>query len=88
MKTQNSFAYLEAKGKSKVWMAYAEHFANEEILDEGFNPNSGYVYIALENGVTIASSFGQDVDFVIYDETEGQEMFLYSIDELNMYLNR
>lgn len=88
MKTQTSFAYLEAKGKSKVWMAYAEHFASEEILDEGFNPNSGYVYIALENGVTIASSFGQDVDFIIYDETEGQEMFLYSIDELNNYLNK
>lgn len=88
MKTQNSFAYLEAKGKSKVWMAYAEHFASEEILDEGFNPNSGYVYIALENGVTIASSFGQDVDFIIYDEEEGQEMFLYSIDELNNYLNK
>lgn len=88
MKTQNSFAYLEAKGKSKVWMAYAEHFASEEILEEGFNPNSGYVYIALENGVTIASSFGQDVDFIIYDEEEGQEMFLYSIDELNNYLNK
>lgn len=88
MKTQNSFAYLEAKGKSKVWMAYAQHFASEEILEEGFNPNSGYVYIALENGVTIASSFGQDVDFIIYDEEEGQEMFLYSIEELNMYLNR
>jgi hypothetical protein len=88
MKTKNSFAYLEAKGKSKVWMAYANHFAGEEILEEGFNPNSGYVYIALENGVTIASSFGQDVDFIIYDEEEGQEMFLYSIEELNMYLNR
>jgi len=88
MKTQNSFAYLEAKGKSKVWAAYANHFASEEILEEGFNPNSGYVYIALENGVTIASSFGQDVDFIIYDEEEGQEMFLYSIEELNMYLNR
>lgn len=88
MKNQTSFAYLEAVGKSKVWMAYAEHFANEEILEEGFNPNSGYVYIALENGVTIASSFGQDVDFIIYDEEEGQEMFLYSIDELNEYLNK
>lgn len=88
MKNQTSFAYLEAKGKSKVWMAYAEHFASEEILEEGFNPNSGYVYIALENGVTIASLLGGDVDFIIYDETEGQEMFLYSIDELNNYLNK
>ena len=88
MENQKSFAYLEAVGKSKVWMAYAEHFSSEEILEEGFNPNSGYVYIALENGVTIASSFGQDVDLIIYDETEGQEMFLYSINELNEYLNK
>jgi hypothetical protein len=87
MKNQTSFAYLEAVGKSKVWMAYAENFANEEILEEGFNPNSGYVYITLEN-VTIASSFAQPVEYIVFDFEEGQEMFIYSIDELNEYLNK
>ena len=87
MKNQTSFAYLEAFGKSKVWMAYAEHFANEEILEEGFNPNSGYVYLTLDN-VTIASAFGQPVEYIVFDFEEGQEMFLYSIDELNEYLNK
>jgi len=85
MKTQNSFAYLEAKGKSKVWEAYAEHYAAEEIMEEGFNPNSGYVYLALENGITIASAFGQEVDFIYYDLDNDQEIIFDSFEELEIY---
>ncbi len=86
MKKQNSLAYLEAKGMSKVWEAYAENCAGEEIMEEGFNPNSGYVYIALENGITIASSFGQDVEFMAYDFDKDEEVSFYSFDELDNYL--
>jgi hypothetical protein len=86
MKKQNSLAYLEAKGMSKVWKAYAEHYAAEEIMEEGFNPNSGYVYIALENGITIASSFGQEVEFIVFNYETGQEDFFYSVEELEIYL--
>jgi hypothetical protein len=86
MKKQNSLAYLEAKGMSKVWEAYAEHYASEEIMEEGFNPNSGYVYIALENGITIASSFGQDVVYIIYDFDTDDEMIFDSFEELEIYL--
>jgi hypothetical protein len=82
----NSFAYLDAKSKSIVWAAYAEHFAGEEIQEEGFNINSGYVYIALENGVTIASAFGQEVDFIVYDDETEQELFFDCIEELNKHL--
>jgi hypothetical protein len=81
-----SVAYLEAVGKSKIWMAYAENFAGEEIMQEGFNPNSGYVYIALKNGVTIASAFGQAVDFIIYDEESEEEKFYSTFEELSFYL--
>jgi hypothetical protein len=79
-------AYLDAKSKSIVWNAYAEYFAGEEISEEGFNTNSGYVYIALENGVTIASSFGQSVDFYVYDFDNDDELGFDSIEELNEYL--
>jgi hypothetical protein len=74
--TNNSMAYLDAKSKSIVWAAYAEHFAGEEIQEEGFNINSGYVYIALENGVTIASAFGKKVEYIVYDEENEKEDFL------------
>ena len=81
MKNQ-SFAFLEAKGKSKVWMAYANHFAGEDIMEEGFNSNSGYIYIALENGITIGSCLGQDVEFITTDYDTGDENFYESYNEL------
>jgi len=84
---KNSFGYLDAKSKSIIWDAYANHFGGEEIMEEGFNVNTGYVYLALDN-VTIASAFGQPVEYIVFDFEEGQEMFLYSINELNEYLNR
>ena len=80
-----SVAYLEAKGKSLVWMAYANYFAGEDIMEEGFNPNSGYVYLALGNGTTIASAFGQDVEYIVYDFETDEEMMLDCYDELVIY---
>lgn len=82
-----TLGYLDAKSKSIVWAAYAENFAGEEIMEEGFNINSGNVYIALENGVTIASAFGRPVDFYVYDFENGDEFAFESIDELNQHLN-
>jgi hypothetical protein len=58
-----SIAYCEAKGLSKVFMAYANECSREEIMEVGFNPNSGYVYIALENGISICSNLGREVEF-------------------------
>ena len=83
---QNSFAYLDAKSKSIVWSAYAEYFADEEIMEEGFNINTGYVYIALENGVTIASAFGKKVEYIVYDEETEQEDFLFSVKQAYAFL--
>lgn len=81
----NSMAYLDAKSKSIVWDAYANHFAGEEITEEGFNINSGYVYIALENGVTIASNFGQGVVYFLSDFNTGEEIEFDSFEELETY---
>ena len=83
---QTSFGYSDAISKSIVWRAYAIYFGGEEIMEEGFNINSGYVYIALENGVTIASAFGQPVEFIVYDNETIEELFFDSISDLNEYL--
>lgn len=71
----DSLAHLEAKGMSKVWMAYADNCAGEYIMEVGFNPNSGYVYIALENGVCIGSNLGGDVEYIVTDFNNGDEFF-------------
>jgi hypothetical protein len=83
---ENSFAYLESIGKSKVWAAYAENFAGDDILEEGFNPNSGYVYIALENGISIGSCVGQDVEYIVFDNETENELILDNYQELETYL--
>ena len=61
--------------------AFQKYAKDEDIMECGFNKNSGYVYIALENGVTIASCFGQEVDYIIYDFETGEEHFLDKYEE-------
>lgn len=64
-----------------VQQAYRDEAWNEDIMETGFNNNTGYVYIALENGVQIASCFGQDVDYIVYDFETGEEHFFDTYDE-------
>lgn len=73
----------ESIGLSKVFAAYAEHATGEFITDSGvgYNPNSGYVYIALENGVCICSMLGRDVEYLVTNFETGEESFFDSYDE-------
>jgi len=74
-------AYLEAMGLSKIWLAYANNAVTENIEEIGFNKNSGYVYIALDIGITIGSQLGNDVEFITFDPTDGNENFYETYDE-------
>lgn len=76
-----SIAYCEAKGLSLCFGAYAEHCAGEEIMEIGFNPNSGYVYIALESGVSICSMLGRSVEYLVISFMDGEESFFDSYEE-------
>ena len=78
---EGRIAYCEAKGLSKCFDAYAEYSYSEYILEVGFNSNSGYTYIALESGVTIASHLGSDVEYIVFDCEEGEELFFSTYDE-------
>ncbi len=84
MKT--SFGYSDAMSKAKVWEAYAKHYGGEEIMEEGFNINTGYVYIALDNGITIASCFGQEVIYFVNDFETEEELEFDSYEDLQNYL--
>jgi len=70
-----------------VHRAYRDYAFGEEIMETGFNTSSGYVYIALENGIQIASCFGRGVDYIVYDYETGDEHFFDTYDEANKYLN-
>ena len=58
-----------------VQKAHLKNAYNEEIMECGFNKQTGYVYIALENGIQIASCFGQDVEYIKYNYKTDEELF-------------
>ena len=64
-----------------VQRAYKDHAWGEDIMETGFNTSSGYVYIALENGVQICSCFGQDVEYCVFDFETGEEHFYNTYEE-------
>jgi hypothetical protein len=58
-----------------VQKAHLKNAYNEEIMECGFNKQTGYVYIALENGIQIASCFGQNVEYIKYNYKTDEELF-------------
>jgi len=82
--TQNtSLSYKEARGLAKCLKAYARDFASEDIMEIGFNEQTGYVYIALEfDAIQIASAFGQEVEYIYTDFETGEEFFYDSLEDL------
>ncbi len=58
-----------------VQRAYKTYAHGEDIMECGFNKQSGYVYIALENGVQIASCFGNPVEYIVYQHEQYEEEF-------------
>lgn len=76
-----SIAYCEAIGLSKCFEAYAENCSREDIFEMGFNSNSGYVYIALENGISICSMLGRSVEYLTNDFENDEELFFDSYED-------
>ena len=54
---------------------------DRDIFETGFNKMSGYVYIALENNITICSCFGQEVEYLVTDYDTGEEYFYQTFEE-------
>ena len=81
--TNDGICVCEAYGLSKVFEAYADNCAKESILEGGigFNPNSGYVYIALENGISICSMLGRNAEYLVTNFESGEETFFDNYEE-------
>lgn len=77
----------DALSLAKCFEAYSENCPYKSIMGIGFNCNSGYMYIALQNGVTIVSGFGRCVEYIVCDPDTGEEEFLDSYESAIDYLN-
>ena len=80
----NSLGQLDLASYVNICIDFMKYAPNEEIMEVGYNSSSGYVYIALENGISIASCFGQEVEYIVYDFETGDEEFF---DEYEQALN-
>ncbi len=71
---RNSLGKFEAKGLAKVFEAYSENCINYQYIDSiGFNFHTGHIYIELENGITISSLVGGDVEYMVTDYSTNEE---------------
>tara|TARA_R100000697_G_scaffold94016_1_gene105879 strand:+ start:267 stop:539 length:273 start_codon:yes stop_codon:yes gene_type:complete len=68
----------------KVLEAYYIHAENEELFEVDYNERSGYVYIALENGITIANNSDR-VEYIVFDCNNGQEEFFDEYEQATNY---
>ena len=81
----SSISYCESQGLSLCFSAYAENCAGEDILEIGFNSNSGYTYIALENGISICSMLGRTVEYLVNSWENGEEYFFDTYHEAETF---
>jgi len=87
---EEGIAFCEAQGLAKCFQAYADNCAGEQLLYDGigFNANSGYTYIALENMIQICSMLGRDVEYMISDYETSEERFFDTYEEALESLNK
>ncbi len=85
----NSLKHADFESFILVMNAYSSQYETRDLEIEcsGFNTNSGYVYLALENGITIASCFGNSVEYLVTNNRNGEECFFDTYKEALNYLN-
>ena len=85
----NSLGSADLQSFINVLDAYNSDYETRKLEIEylGFNTNSGYVYLALENGISIISAFGRGVDFLVTNYRNSNEEIFDTYDEALSYLN-
>ena len=63
-----------------VTQEYINNASGESIFETGYNSNSWYVYIALENGISICEAFSW-VEYLVTDMESWEEFFFDTYEE-------
>ena len=84
----NSLGSADLASFIKVLEAYNDQYETrkQDIECFGINNSSGYVYLMIENCITIASCFGRDVEYIVNNFNNGKECFFDTYDEAENYL--
>ena len=84
----NSLKSTDFESFILVLNAYSSQYETRdlEIEHSGFNNMSGYVYLALENGISIVSCFGNPVEYLVENNRNGEEYFFDTYKEALNFL--
>jgi hypothetical protein len=84
----NSLGSADLQSLINVLNAYNSDYSTRQLEIEysGFNNMSGYVYLALENGISIVSCFGRSVDYLVTNNRNGEEYFFDTYKEALNFL--
>lgn len=79
----DNMQYCETVGLANCFTALGTLLGHYLIDVEavGFNDNSGYVYIALDNGISICSLVGDNVEYLATCFNTGEEFFFDNYDD-------
>lgn len=70
----NSLCKWDQERLINITREFCEVASWEPIFETGYNPNSWYVYIALENGVSICEAFNW-VEYLVTNMDDWEEFF-------------
>ena len=76
----NSLCKWDQERLINVTREYTENCNGETIFETGYNSNSWYVYIALENGVSICEAFNW-VEYLVTNMEDWEEFFFNTYEE-------
>lgn len=76
----NSLGSSDLQSFINVLDAYLENCFCRTIEHFGMNINDGNVFLELDNGICLASCFGQTVDYIVLDEDGDDLIFPNYID--------
>lgn len=84
----NSLKSADFESFILVLNAYSSQYETRDLEIEysGFNTNSGYVFLALENCITICSCFGNSVEYLVTNNRNGEEYFFHTYKEALNFL--
>jgi len=84
----NSLGSSDLASFIKVLEAYNDQYLTRQLEIEctGFNFYTGNLYLALSNGITIASCFGRDVVYIIDNFKNSEEQFFNTYEQAEDYL--
>ena len=64
----NKLSQIDMASFNLCLVSYITHCPSVEIVECGYNNRTGYVYIALLNGIAISSAFNEPVEYIVFDD--------------------